>query len=1425
MKKVLFCTLLFFVFLLSACKNVSTSGVENTQSDSKFAAINFAEPDLSRALSEAYNPLEVTDKDIVKVELVAYGKKTAGSDASDYEAEIFTSVNDSGSVGKKEWTGESCFTKFKSERLFMFPGTYDFYLKIYTNSINNEQRLTLSAELLGQELEAGKTSTLKFSASYAEEGDLSITYKWPSKDRVGKVKMGLYNIDDLNNPVIGYAMKDIPFVEKDDEYYSAEYKTYDLSNGVYYLKIELYDTNTEKPEVIATYLDLVSIYGYKTTGTKVLDSSDYNQNYFINYHLADDESIMGWEAPDKHNQYQAVILYNGGVVKNPTTGNVRYQFEGWYTDPDFSPDSKIPVGTIGTGDNEEEVQIIALGTELHTKDITLYPKFEQLVLYSINIGGDTPIQPVEEIVVKDKDGTQILDSSEEHSWYDYFKKFEYNVYTVGSKSPFAEITSISRRGYNLRWNVIYERKDGPAGETFLDSLPVSDCGTLVVTDENGETITYNDIISINVAASWISYQTDLNYYFMSEDNSYQQKDILSTTLSDEYNPEEEYKRNSIAELFDGGYVLNKAKSTYNCDAEVHEIVINNYFDKLDSDLAFKAESEGGRTFNFYYTDLTTGDGIFNISKTFTETETGTTSYTAYEYLGIGRYVENKLSLLYLWEYAKRGNSVEATYASIIEDYGQSAAWKKFNELVSSGEPVNGFEQLTVTTDTGAFFNSAITGSTIKYTIDSSSVGTIVHSAFNQNREIGSLIINVSTDNLSGYTNENPADLNAKPSLSFGIQHGDGTAMKADDIISVNIDLLWNNANLISWDGRKLENTYFYVNNEPDDPDAAVLNPANETQTIYFKSLPNAGTYQLYIKVSWAVDDNLVYTGSYSTTFVVNDTLKYDLNSLVNPTDIKKDLENANGIVNVKISGDYTGYSEWAAVIENLSIALSDGFITNDRNDFFVNLDLSGIENMSTFSNSIKNEYNNVEGTKGKLLTLKFPSSVSTINQDAVKGFGNLYTIELPANVTDINSNAFEGSGRKFILDESNETFALGSNDTVILGNDDKNLIAFAGGKKQLLIPDTVTSLPYDINTSNVESLYVPDSIEDIQSLDTSNLKELSINAQVTSVSANGTLTNTLPYLQKLTLRGDYTDENDFVAPTFQSGDSPKYPVGTNVAKLLAYCADTLTDLTFDGDVVIPETKFSNPENDSFYTDYCVNFFTRFNQKDSDGYEVSSTKLKSLTFNGAATIGKNAFYDCRGFSYWSKTLNNSVFASEEGVSVTIEFNSDKQNIIGDEAFGQFSSGVKFSHIKLKGVTSIGESAFKPLNLTGNNPYVEFSSSLVKIAKDAIAIKVNNSAPSSYENYVKGLNYDGWYKAIDLTEEVDDGSGNMVEKIVTAKKATWNAYTGLSSDEIAATEGFEAVEFSNLDEFFNKLISGNKDGSGWVDGLYLVRPTSN
>ena len=1402
MKKVLFCTLLFFVFLLSACKNVSTSGVENTQSDSKFAAINFAEPDLSRALSEAYNPLEVTDKDIVKVELVAYGKKTAGSDASDYEAEIFTSVNDSGSAGKKEWTGESCFTKFKSERLFMFPGTYDFYLNIYTDNINNEQRLTLSAKLLGQELEAGKTKTLKFSASYAEDGDLSITYEWPSKDRVGKVKMGLYNIDDLNNPVFGYAMEDIPFVEKDDEYYSAEYKTYDLSNGVYYLKIELYDTNSENPEVIATYLDLVSIYGYKTTGTKVLDSSDYNQNYFITYHLADDESIMEWGAPDKHNQYQAVILYNGGVEKNPD-GNVRYQFEGWYTDPDFSPDSKIPVGTIGTGDNEEEVQIIALGTELHTKDITLYPKFEQLVLYSINIGS---IQPSEEIVVKDKDGTQILDSSEEHSWYDYFKKFEQNVYTVGSKSPFAEITSISRRGYNLRWNVVYERKDGTTGETFLDSLPVSDCGTLVVTDENGETITYNDIISINVAASWISYQTDLNYYFMSEDNSYQQKetDILSKTL-EEYNPEEEYKRNSIAELFDGGYVLNKAKSTYNCDTELHQIVINNYFDKLDSDLAFKAESEGGRIFNFYYTDLTTGKGIFNISNSFTENGT---SYTAYEYLGIGSYVENKLSLLYLWEYAQRGDSVEYKYESIIEDYEQSAAWKYFNELVSSGEPVNGFEQLTVTnsgTDTGAFFNSTITGSTIKYTIDSSSVGTIVHSAFNQNREIGSLVINVSTDNLSGYTNENPADLNAKPSLSFDIHHGDGTAMKADDIISVNIDLLWNNAHLISWGDRKPENTFFYVNNEPDDPDAAVLNPANDTQTIYFKSLPNAGSYQLYIKVSWAVDDNLVYSGSYSTTFVVNDTLKYDLNSLEDPEEIKEDLENAKGIVNVKISGDYINYSErWPTVIDNLSIALSDGIVADDRNDFFVNLDLSGIENMSTFSNGIKNEYNGNEGTKGKLLTFKFPSSVSTINQDAVKGFGNLYTIELPANVNDINSNAFEGSGRKFILDESNETFALGSNDTVILGSDDKNLIAFAGGKKQLLIPDTVTSLPYGINTSNVESLYVPDSIEDIQSLDTSNLKELSINAQVTSVSANGILTNTLPYLQKLTLRGDYTGENDFVAPTFQSGDSPteKYPVGTNVAKILAYCADTLKELTFDGSVVIPETEFSNPNNSSDYENFCVNFFTRFYPKDNDGYEVSETKLKSLTFNSGAKIGKYAFYDCRGLDYGvspnQKTLNLTVFDSE---GVIIEFNSDNPSTIGEYAFGQYrSDSVKFDHIKLQGVTSIDTNAFSPLQFAGNNSYVEFSDSLIKLGSRAFGWNFSDVSK------LKGIDYSVWY--------------------TTNDPAVWSSYEGLAETVlIKQTTSYTRKTYESLSDLLTELNDLSHDEESNAIYNYLVRPVSN
>lgn len=1393
MKKVLFCTLLFFVFLLSACKNVSTSGVENTQSDSKFAAINFAEPDLSRALSEAYKPLEVTDKDIVKVELVAEGVK---SDGSTYVANIYTSDNESDSDGKIEWNGDSCYTDFTSASLLMFPGTYNFYLNLYTVSISNDERLTLSAKLVNQTLEAGKTSTLKFDAAYAEEGDLSITYQWPMTDRVGKVEMGLFHLDDIQNPVYGYPLREISLEEitiDEVPYISSTYNATDLPNGVYYLKIYLFDkAEGDNAQAIATYLDLVSIYGYKTTGTKQLEADDYNQNYFITYNLGEGETVKPWGAPDRHNQYEAVILQYDAVEKE-SDGNVKYQFEGWYTDPDFSPNSKIPVGTIGTGDDEEEVQIIALGTELHKKDITLYPKFEQIVLYYINIGSS--IQPYEEIVVKDKDGTQILDSSEEHSWRDYFKKFEYNVYTVGSKSPFAEITSISRRGYNLRWNVVYERKDGTRGETFLDSLPVSDCGTLVVTDENGKTITYNDIISINVAASWISYQTDLNYYFMSEDNTYQQKDILSTTLSDEYNPEEEYKRNSIAELFDGGYVLNKAKSTYNCDAEVHEIVINNYFDKLDSDLAFKAESEGGRTFNFYYTDLTTGDGIFNISNTFTENGV---SYTAYEYLGIGRYVENELSLLYLWEYAKRGDSVEYKYDSIIEDYGQSAAWEYFNELVSSGDPVNGFEQLTVTTDTGVFFNSTITGSSIKYTIDSSSVGTIVHSAFNQNREIGSLVINVSTDNLSEYTNENPADLNAKPSLSFDIRHGDGTAMKADDIISVNIDLLWNNANLISWDGRKLENTYFYVNNESDDPDTAVLKPANDTQTIYFKSLPNAGTYQLYIKVSWAVDDNLVYSGSYSTTFVVNDTLKYDLNSLEDPTDIKEDLENAKGIVNVKISGDYTGYSEWAAVIENLSIALSDGFVANDRNDFFVNLDLSGIENMSTFSSGIKNEYNGNEGTKGKLLTLKFPSSVSTINQDAVKGFGNLYTIELPANVNDINSNAFEGSGRKFILDESNETFALGSNYTVILGNDDKNLIAFAGGKKQLLIPDTVTSLPNGINTSNVESLYVPDSIEDIQSLDTSNLKELSINATKTSVSTNGALTNTLPYLQKLTLRGDYTGENDFVAPTFQSGDSPKYPVGTNVAKLLAYCVDTLKDLTFDGDVVIPETPFSNPKSYSEYNDWCVNFFTRFTQKDSDGYEVSETKLKSLTFNGAATIGKQAFYDCRELEYVSpnvKTLNLTAFASE---GVTIEFNGDSPKTIGEQAFGQLRS-VEFDHIKLEGVTSIGKEAFAPLNCAGDNPYVEFSDSLIKLGPRAFGWNFSDVSK------LKGIDYSVWY--------------------TTNDPAVWSSYEGLAETALRKKDSYTRQTYESLSYLLTELNDLSYDEQGNPIYNYLVRPVSN
>ncbi|MCR4954697.1 MAG: leucine-rich repeat domain-containing protein, partial [Treponema sp.] len=1169
MKKVIFCTLLFFVFLLASCKNISNAGKTREPTDSKFAVINFDNLNVRAAASETYEPLKVEDEDIVRIEFIAKGIK---DDGSIYTPDIFTSSTDSGTSGQIAWSGESCMENFKADSFLLFPGNYNFYLNIYTYDLNGYERLTLSAKLLNQTLEAGKTKTLTFTASYSDEGNLSITYQWPAKDRVGSVKMGLYPLDDLDNPVYGYAMTEIPLkeIEIDGEsYFSALYNATELTNGVYWLKIQLYDTDPEFPDVIGNYLDAVSIYGYKTTGTKTLESSDYNQNYFIKYQLEEGQEIDRRELSDRHNQYEAVIL-NADAVKNT---DERYIFSGWYTDSNLSEESKLPTTTLYDIDgNPYEVQIIALGTYLHTKDLTLYPKWDIIVAYEINIRGDSDtnpdnfidIQEYETIEVEDSKGKHELDNSEENSWAAYFDNLQYHTYKVGEQSPFTGITSVKRRGFGLSWDVKYKTMTGESDEIVLDELPMDDCGTLTY-EFNGEEQTVNDVVSLIITAIWQPYPVEATYLFSKDVGNAEfiqeklEPDMFSFT-AEKYNPYTEYCNTDAAKLLGSGYVLDQKKSTYEVD-QAGTLKISNIFEPANYDIYFTAQKYNdtdGTTdesveFNFYCTNVETGDGFFNIKKQVTDDPNykngdGTLkAYNAYVCLGIGRYAGDKLYLVNKYEYTQQGSDNKYLYYACDKNY-----------------TIN-FETVEGKGDFFEFKTSEINnGNTVKYKRTKQNLAvTGSVNAPKENYNNGALIITVQEDTLADYTVSNPAYLNQKPSLTFGLKHADGTEMASEDFISLNINLMQNNTLIESWNDKKPSNIYLYVNDEnydPHDPDAKLLNPANATQTIYLKSLPNAGTYQLYINVSYGYSDGMEYSGSYSTSFVVNDTLNYIIREETAyddfTSDVNKDLKNVKGIVNVKITGEN---NDWGSSVPSfISEALSDYFVS--IGDFFVNLDLSGFAGITEFSGLV-NEKDGTQGTEGKLLTLKMPSTTTKIASDAVKGFGNLYTIELPASVSDIESNAFVGSGRKFILDENNETFVLGSNDTVILNKAGTNLYAYAGGSGKLIIPDGVTNLFNGIDTSNVESLYVPDSIEDIQSLNTSKIQELSINATKTSVSTTGTLTNTLPYLQKLTLRGNYTDENDFVAPTFPSGESP---VGTNVAKLLAYCVDTLTDLTFDG---------------------------------------------------------------------------------------------------------------------------------------------------------------------------------------------------------------------------------------------------------------------
>lgn len=362
-------TCLFGLFI--GCDNLVNKPVQKGQATISISGV-------SCNSKEAFSPEDINENDITKAELIIENIDNPDSPEIT-ETLSFLPVTENQVIETETGSAtaihikESAISVLRSQLLSLDEGTYNFYLNLYVLDLDSQERRTQSDKIENLTLEAGKTYPLAFSTKYVDKGDLCITYKWITDgedNRIGSVKMGLISfpdgeeINDLEgNPLYPLEECEITF-DAENSIGSATYRKHDIENNNYFLIIQLYDNPQNEyaePELVNTYQDFVSIYGYKTVNERTLSLDEYNQNYYIYYDLHGGEFKEGYEAPKSFSpnnitcQLPVSIKFNQKKFGESSTN---WYFAGWFEKDENG--------------NETKIEAIELGT---ARDVTLHAKW------------------------------------------------------------------------------------------------------------------------------------------------------------------------------------------------------------------------------------------------------------------------------------------------------------------------------------------------------------------------------------------------------------------------------------------------------------------------------------------------------------------------------------------------------------------------------------------------------------------------------------------------------------------------------------------------------------------------------------------------------------------------------------------------------------------------------------------------------------------------------------------------------------------------------------------------------------------------------------------------------------------------------------------------------------------------------------------
>ena len=193
--------------------------------------------------------------------------------------------------------GKNAIEVFKSHLFELDPDTYTFSIDIYALDITStETTYPVMTGSLTKLIESGKTYNLSFTANYTEYSDLQIKYYWEpdvigdfEKNHIGFVQIGLFDTEDLEQPIEDTIQNCYPTFDEESETYSVTYTKTHLPRNNYFLKALCYlsyDSENEEPiDLLGQFQSYVTVYGYRIDDERHITSAEYGKRYPINYDL------------------------------------------------------------------------------------------------------------------------------------------------------------------------------------------------------------------------------------------------------------------------------------------------------------------------------------------------------------------------------------------------------------------------------------------------------------------------------------------------------------------------------------------------------------------------------------------------------------------------------------------------------------------------------------------------------------------------------------------------------------------------------------------------------------------------------------------------------------------------------------------------------------------------------------------------------------------------------------------------------------------------------------------------------------------------------------------------------------------------------------------------------------------------------------